>query len=189
MAPEAAAKGAFLAAGKVLACLCAAYPVATDPRPLFVDWRRSDDLPFAVRVQVELAAKWDPIKRASLSLVCGGGGGLHLVLRARLPVRSVLRLHEKDRAHLTIDYEPSGPKADWKARTLEIERAELVAFGVVDALLTTPLSAAQVEHLAAAFGPTPPRRVSFGTMERAVYLAGSTGAEPVRALATACPRA
>ncbi len=117
MAPEAAAKSAFFAAGKVLACLCAANLVATDPRPLFVDWRRWDDLPFAVWGQVELAAKWDPIKRASLSLVCSGlvcsgGGGLHMVLRARLPVRSVLRLHGKDRAHLTIDYEPSGPKAE-----------------------------------------------------------------------------
>jgi hypothetical protein len=144
-----------------------------------VNWRNFENLPFEVSEDIELAVESAPSKRSSLSLVCSTAGTFHLVLLTRMPKRSFLEPMDHDKAVIFID----GIDHD-----LNLEKLVLVDMGVVDRLVTGELSALQLDRLMTLFGSSPPLRISFMTMERSVFLAGTTSGEPIRAMGAHCVR-
>jgi hypothetical protein len=147
-----------------------------DPRLLFVKWRDYENLPFDLAGDPELAAKGAPFKRSSLSLVCEATGKLHLVLRTRMAARSFLEALSRDDAVVFIGGDRSRSRHRCGGPGRHGSRRHV---GDAPALL-------ELDRLATWFGSSPPGRVGFITMERAVFLAGITSAAPIRALMSGC---
>ena len=188
MAIAPTAKADLLIVGKVIAAMGVIWFAISDPRPLLVDWRKVDDLSIPVRSRIELAAKWGVIKRGSLSLVCSAQGNLHLFQRARLHddwVREV-GFAAKGTMHVDLLLRDAPTRRDRAAYELQIERVDVVAVGIVDTLLTIPLSATQIVQLADLFGSSPPQNVTFWIEDVGQSFTGVADGATIRALAARC---
>lgn len=81
-----------------------------DPRWLSVDWSATNEIPFPVSGQLEIASRSRPFKQSSLALLCGPAGA-HLMLKSRLPVPDEFRWRALPR-HTFVDLR-TGLIFDW----------------------------------------------------------------------------
>jgi hypothetical protein len=141
------------------------------PSWLFVNWTGTDHLPFKVASKIEIASRWYPLKRASISLVCASDG-LRLMAKARLPytaderadINARLRLHSySSRAQVTFDWEHS------QGRLVTIHsftaKASIVDFGEVDTIVTAPLLEKDKDTIANWFRRGAPQDASIGVAD------------------------
>lgn len=136
------------------------------------------NLPFQVQGELKLARSLQPFDRGSLRLVCTSAHELRLLLQTVLPARELLRVPDSDKATLFIDH-----RLD---EELVFERAELLAMGSVDTIVTEPLSHNQLSELARLMSKNGSNRFSFMTLERGVFMLGATDGAAVRSFANSC---
>lgn len=148
-----------------------------NPQWLLVDWSRPDGIRFPVAAQLEIATRWKPFKRSSLALLCGPLGA-HLVMKSRLPLPSEYRSDSSpwdgrysNRSALIFDW------VQVRKRGIFIHSFEnksaVVNYGLVDTVLSAPLSDAQRRMVIDWFNRGAPRGVSFHLLETSTTLRAS----------------
>jgi hypothetical protein len=147
-----------------------------DPRLLGVDWQNANVLPFPVRGNIEVARSGLLLKTASLSLVCGPTT-VHLVLRRNLP--------------LPADYDWLGATDNATIffggfqRELTL-RSRLVSYGLLETVITQPLTPKNVAHLSAWLEHPLSRKVSFMVLETGSFMKAVAAGSQVQEFASHC---
>jgi hypothetical protein len=165
-------KRVWLIAVLIFAWACA-LPWTGDPRIALTDWTP----PRGTISYVELASRFAPWKRSAFGLSCGSDHQLRLVLRSRLPgPRWVFKQGNTDTATIFIR------GIDHK---LEVP-ITLTEKGVVDTLISEPLSRPQLQSVMASLGPVVPQKLDVMTMETGTYMKGRANSLAVQKVAEAC---
>ena len=160
-------------AAALLGCLAVVLWLVSDDIWAAVAQRRDAVLPVAAKAELEVANDgW--LRLRSLRLVCGSDGTFYLVLRARLAKRDFLALGKSPATVFIGDIHHQ-----------VVTTAELIEIGDVDTLVTSALTPAQVSDLARWFDQ-PPGKISFMTMERGVYMAGTTDQKSIQDMVQRC---
>lgn len=163
------------------------------PSWLFVDWVGTDHLPFKVSSKIEIASRWYPLKRASMSLLCTPDG-LRLMTKARLPYTADERadINASPRpysyfshAQVTFDWERS------QGRLVTINsftaKTSIIDFGEVDTIVTAPLLEKDKDAIASWLQRGAPQDASIGVSDFGVdSLRARAGASDVLRFVEKC---
>lgn len=137
------------------------------PRWLFVDWTNTEAVPFPVHGKIEIASRWYPLKRSSMSLLCGPGG-LHLMLKSRLPmpqyVRDNMRTSKAFTSHTAITFDWVRLPRGMVIHSFETKSA-LLDLGSVDTIVTRTLTSNDQALLMDWFRRGAPQGISLGAFE------------------------
>lgn len=161
-----------------------------------LDWRTAENVPFTIISGVEIAHHVAGKAAAKLSLVCSGQGGLHLLLRTRLPIPEAYRRNIIGRDEDVSLFVGKGIERQLpivvdvvaKGRS-HIEKAEewLIGIDAPDTIITPPLSIAQVATLESWFGSVPPIKVAVvGILETGVFMVGARASDAIRTIREDC---
>ncbi|MGC5778827.1 hypothetical protein [Methylobacterium sp. NFXW15] len=161
-----------------------------------LDWPAAKGLSFKITHGVEIGRNATGKPAAQLSFVCSAQGGLHLLLRTRLPIEYPYRKNLMGRVNDVWLYVGKG-----------IERKIQFVFDVVaqgrgnaqdldewifgiddpDTIVTPQMSMEQVASLENLFGTTPPTRVSVvGIWETGVFMVGAHPGSAIRKIRENC---
>ncbi|WP_199091328.1 hypothetical protein [Bosea sp. ASV33] len=161
-----------------------------------LDWRTAEEIPFVLRDGVELARHSAARTPASLSLICGVDGGLHLLLRTRLPIPAEFRRNMPGRVEnvsviigdgmtqqlqVAVDIVATASGSGWW-----FER--LVGGKPLDTMVTSRLPPEKVTMLESWFGSSrPPSRVAvMGILETGSFMVGTRTGEAIGTLRSNC---
>lgn len=142
-------------------------------------WGDIKNLPFAVTARVELASAGWPLKRSSLSLVCGSDKSLRLIMLTEVPGRrETFSVDFPDEASIFINgIDQQIPDVVMRA----------VIIGPPDAIVSDALSISAVEQLTEWFGAIPPNKVSVvGFWETGTYMQGKVTGADIDTIARSC---
>jgi hypothetical protein len=148
---------------------------ATGYRPswIFVDWNGTYALPFTVTKKMEIASRWYPLKRSSISLICSSDG-LRLMTKAQLPAPADARANMNARPRPYAYPLNAQVTFDWVRFKDGVQihsfktKASIVDFGEVDTIVTAPLSRRNAEIMVNWFERGAPQNVSIGFSDSGV---------------------
>lgn len=140
------------------------------PRWILVDWMDTEAVPFPVDGKLEIASRWYPLKRSSISLLCGPGGS-RLMLKSRLPmpqyVRDNMRTSKAFTSHTAIILDWVRLPRGTVIHSFETKSA-LLDLGSVDTIVTRPLTRSDQILLMDWFRRGAPQGMSFAAFESGV---------------------
>ncbi|NBJ10924.1 hypothetical protein [Microvirga arsenatis] len=149
----------------------------SDPRLAFVRWSDFHEGTNEVPDALELASKSIVWKTGSLSLICSSPDQIRLAMKAQLPgPRESIREGVGDKATIFI--------GDIR-RKLETF-LQITDMGLIDTLISPPLSRVDLSSLASAFEEAQSGKVSVMTMETGTFMAARTTGTAIHAFSKKC---